>query len=380
MANHRRLTMHILNIMQCTNLGGMEQSNLLRLKGLQSRGHSVRLVSLNPLGLLAPRLEAARIPSMGLDYRGRFGWQSLPSMRRAFADPVADAVLMTGHNLTATLALVGLRFERKVLAVHYHHFEEPKNQWRWRVFYGLVTRVFQHVTFSSGLIRDEALAIDPRLEHISSVVPNPFELPAFPSADERAVARANLGLPIAGRVMGNAGWLIPRKRLDVFLQVAARVSAQRPDTAFVIAGDGPEKQSLMELARELRIAHRVHFVGWQEDLSDFYHSLDVLLFNTDFDALGRTPAEAAAYGVPIVASVIHGGLPELFRSEDEAILLRYHDVPRLVDAVVGLLSNPEHHAALASGGRARVAEYGDPNRHAATMEALLSDMNSGVKA
>lgn len=167
----------ILNIIQCTNLGGMEQSNLLRLKGLQTLGHSVRLVSLNPMGALAPRLQEAKIPGIGLEYRGRFGWRSLPDMRRSFAEPTADAVLMTGHNLAATLALIGLRAPRRVLAVHYHHFEHSDDRARWRVFYGLAASVFQHVTFASALIRDEALSIHPSLERVSSVVPDPFELP-----------------------------------------------------------------------------------------------------------------------------------------------------------------------------------------------------------
>lgn len=372
--------MRILNIIQCTNLGGMEQSNLLRLKGLRASGHSVRLVSLNLLGTLEPGLREAGIPSVGLEYRGLFGWRSFPAMRRAFSDSEVDAVLMTGHNLAATLALTGLKGFRKVLAVHYHHFEKPTDYRRWRLFYALAARVFHHVTFASELIRDEALGVEQRLEEMSSVLPNPFLMPALPSADERVRAQETLGLPAAGKLVGNAGWLIRRKRFDVFLRVAARVLEHKPDTLFVIAGDGPEKQRLMNLARELGIERQVYFTGWLSDLGDFYRSLDVLLFNTDFDALGRTPAEAAAYAVPVVASVIHGGLPELFRSENEAILLRDHDIARLVDAVVELLSDPERHAALSSGGRARVSEYGDVTTHAAAMEALLSGGKAEVKA
>lgn len=363
--------MQILNIIQCTNLGGMEQANFLTLRGLQARGHEARLVSLHPLGALAPKLEEAKISSIGLEYQGRFGWRSLPDMRRAFAVPSADSVLMTGHNLTATLALIGLKARRRILAIHYHHFEHSDDCSRWRLFYGLAARVFQHVTFASALIREEALAIYPSLERVSSVVPNPFEVPAAPTDLERAAARSALGLPGGVRVVGNAGWLIPRKRFDVFLHVAARIVARRPDTVFLIAGDGPESSRLMDLACSLRIEPNVRFIGWQADLGDFYKSLDVLLFNTDFDALGRTPAEAAAYGVPVVGSVVHGGLPELFRSDDEAILLREHDVPRLADAVCYLLSNNECHAALAARGKARVAEYGDVSQHAATMEQLL---------
>ncbi|WP_412851400.1 glycosyltransferase [Ectothiorhodospira shaposhnikovii] len=363
--------MDILNIIQCTNLGGMEQSNLLLLRGLKIRGHSIRLVSLNPLGGLSPRLEEEGIPSLGLEYRGRFGWQSMPAMRRAFSTPPPDAVLMTGHNITAMLVLARLMPIRRVLAIHYHHFERPGDYRRWKLFYGFATKIFSHITFASALIRDEALSISPNLEKVSYVVPNPFEVGRVPRADEKARARASLGIFPGTKVVGNAGWLIPRKRFDVFLYVASEILIHQPDTVFLIAGDGPEKDGLLGLARDLGIDQRVIFTGWQADLNNFYSSLDVMLFNTDFDALGRTPAEAAACGVPVVASVIHGGLPELFRSHDEAIIFREHDIHGLAQSVVNLLSNPDYHDALAKRGRARVAEYGDLERHAATMEMLL---------
>lgn len=81
----------------------MEQSNLLRLRGLRQRGHSLHLVSLNPLGPLAQQLDLLGISGTGLSYRGRFGWRSFPEMRRNFARSTADAVLMTGFApLTAT--------------------------------------------------------------------------------------------------------------------------------------------------------------------------------------------------------------------------------------------------------------------------------------
>lgn len=47
--------MRILTIMQCTDLGGMEQAHFLLMKELKRRKHDIRLVSLHPLGALASR-------------------------------------------------------------------------------------------------------------------------------------------------------------------------------------------------------------------------------------------------------------------------------------------------------------------------------------
>jgi len=69
--------------------------------------------------------------------------------------------------------------------------------------------------------------------------------------------------------------------------VARSVISARPDTIFVIAGDGPEAETMRSLSAELGIADHVRWLGWQSDIRQFYHSLDVLLFNSDWDAMAH---------------------------------------------------------------------------------------------
>ena len=104
--------------------------------------------------------------------------------------------------------------------------------------------------------------------------------------EARQAARRELGMPLDAFVKGNGGWLIQRKRFDVFLQTARQVLRQIPHAIFYICGGGPEEQRLRQLAQDLGIAHKVHFTGWVQDLTRYYQAWDALLFNTDFDALG----------------------------------------------------------------------------------------------
>src|SRR5581483_10576503 len=75
-------------------------------------------------------------------------------------------------------------------------------------------------------------------------------------------------------------------------------------TVFAIAGDGPERASLESLARETGISKSVRWLGWLKDMTSFYQALDVLQFNSDWDALGLTPVEAMSFGIPVVCSVL----------------------------------------------------------------------------
>jgi glycosyltransferase involved in cell wall biosynthesis len=360
--------MRILNLMQCTDLGGMEQSSLRLMRGLTQHGHEVKVVSLHPLGPLAPHLSAAGIDAVGLDYRGALGWRSLPALRRQLAGETADALIMTGSNLLAMLALGRLARGNRLLAMHFHHAVRP--DWQWRLFYRLASTRFSAISYPSDFVRAEAEAIAPWLAPITRTIRNPLEAPEAWGAGERAAARRQLGLPPDAPLVGNAGWLIPRKRFDVFLRVAALVATARPDVRFVIAGNGAEEQGLRELAQTLGIADRVIWLGWVGDMRPFYLSLDLLLFSSDWDAWGNTPVEAMTYGVPVVASVLHGGLGEIISDGGVGTLFDTHDIEGMAASVLALL--PPGGDAVGAQGRARAIAMSDPQRIVDEVENLLT--------
>ncbi len=346
--------MHILNLIQCTELGGMEQSSLRIMAGLQARGHRFHVVSTNPVGRLAPLLEKHDIPAEGVPFRGRGGWRSHLRLRAAVRCRPADAVLMTGPTLTGMLCLSRAGRPRQVLNVQYHHGGE-KHPWSWRALYKLALKRFSAIAFVSDFIRAEAEALCPGVAAVAHTVRNPIVLPPLPDAVSRGAARRELRLPANGPVVGNAGWLIRRKRFDVFLRVAARIRQAVPDALFVIAGDGPERPKLEALAAELGIAPAVRWLGWRPDLAALYQSLDLLVFNTDWDAFPTTPLEAMSYAVPVVASFAHGGLNETICDPRYGVLLHTHDDAALAESAVALLRDDALAKRIGLAGRDRVA-------------------------
>ena len=363
--------MKILNIIQCTNLGGMEQASLRLMRALQMRGHSFQLISLNPIAGLGPLLSDAGIPTVGLDYARIGRIKIFFQLRRMVAGANADALILTGHNLAATLALSGIGPKRRLYAVHYHH-EGVMPDWRWRLVYRLALREFQTITFPSDYVRREAEAIYPPVQAIAETVRNPQEIPPLPSKIHAADLRARCGIPDQAPVVGNAGWLIERKRFDVFLRAAARIHGDRPDIHFLIAGDGDQRSALEAIASELGIFHCTHFIGWQTDLDPFYAAIDVLLFNSDWDCFPTTPVEAMARGIPVVASLAHGGLGEILY-ERTGWLMDCHDEKALSTSVLEALGPEGSRRGMA--GRKQVGEMSDPEKIAKTIELRLLGTN-----
>ncbi len=353
----------------------MEQSTLLLAEELIALGHDVEILSLNEMGALKPVLEAKGISASAIGYHGRWGWRSFLRLKWSLRAKNADALVMVGHNLMAMLAIGNFCQKNRILSLHFHH-QGVKSKFGWNLIYLVAVMRFRRIIYPSRFIMNEALAFVPRLRNTDKIVSYPISTPiTLPEASfegERQHSALLLGLDPSKKYMGNAGWLIPRKRWDIFLRVAAEVAAFVPDARFLIAGDGPEKAGLKQLSVELKIEDRVIWMGWQKNMEPFYRILDVMVFNSDWDAMGRTPLEAMSYGVPVVASMLHGGLGEMIDSEDHGFLLDSHDIPTMAQKVAGLLLDEKRARAMGEAGRNHIAKVGSPRRHAEKVAALLS--------
>lgn len=96
---------------------------------------------------------------------------------------------------------------------------------------------------------------------------------------------------------------------------------------------------------------RVHFVGFRDDVQELLAGLDLLVAPSRREALSLTLIEAAAAGVPTVASRI-GGIPEVILDGETGILVAPEDPASLARAIESLIRDPVLRARLASGARA----------------------------
>ncbi|WP_337226339.1 glycosyltransferase, partial [Proteus terrae] len=74
----------------------------------------------------------------------------------------------------------------------------------------------------------------------------------------------------------------------------------------IIAGSGEDESKLKELANKLKLNKYVDFLGYQSELSDFYHNINIYLSTPITEAFGLSCIEALANGVPVVFPKIDG--------------------------------------------------------------------------
>jgi L-malate glycosyltransferase len=361
--------MNILNIIQCTNLGGMEQANLLVMQHFLHQGHKVRVISRTPAGEGAALYERAGIPVLDCEYRGTFGLLSHHKLRALVRSTPADLVIVTGPSITSCLT-ARIHPVPHILWSHYHIGRSLADRLIWMMVYALWAQRFDKIIFCSDFIRLEAASVYPPLNRKSITVRNIFEDFGEGESHAKAVARQRLGLPENAPIIGNAGWLIKRKRFDILLQVAQLIRQEIPDLHVVIAGGGELEHDLRQMANSLGLQGHVHWLGWLSDLRDFYQSLDVLVFNSDADAFGRSPIEAMSFAVPAVASLVYGGLKEAIIHQRTGFIIDHHDVAQLAAYTTYLLTNDNFRKAMGENGKQWVKD----NLNAKTIGAQIDDV------
>ena len=330
--------MKILNIIQGTHIGGMEQSSLFLMRELISLGHDISLLSLSKMGLLKKDLEKSNIKSKGFLYKGPGGILDLLNYRGFISSEKADAIMQTGHSIVGMLSLIGMKNTPKVLFVHFHH-QGVKPNWIWKLIYLMANRMFHHIYFASNFIMDEALLIYPEIEKKSSYLPNPLPTRSIRIEKNISHSRSLYNIRSSELVIGNAGWLIERKRFDILLRVSAKIKESLPSLKVLIAGDGEERGNLEKLADELNISPDIIWLGWQEDLEHFYNAIDIMLFNSDWDAVGLSPLESIQRGIPTFTSVINGGLKEILSGDFSIFIENKHDINLLANKILESVHN-----------------------------------------
>ena len=152
-----------------------------------------------------------------------------------------------------------------------------------------------------------------------------------------------------------AASLIHRKGVDLLIHAIARLRRRRQLPAhLVVAGDGPERESLEELARSLDLEHCVHFLGSRDDVARLLRGgVDVFVSGAREEVFGLALAEANLASLAVIAPEV-GGIPGVIADHVSGFLVPPENSVSIAQAIACLYDNPELKSELGRAGRSRV--------------------------
>jgi glycosyltransferase involved in cell wall biosynthesis len=346
--------------------GGETQVLGLTLE-LRAMGHRAELLC-DPLGELWRRARAAGVVCHPVPIRNALDAAAGAALRRTLRDGGYDVVHF--HTSRAHAMAPWVRGLTRA-AVVTRRMDYAPNRLFARWLYG---RAVDGVAAISSSVADALVRAGVARERIT-LIPSGVACAHFrpPSADERAQARAALGLSDADLAVGAVGALEPRKGHHYLVEAMAllgrgcgaaggerlreRVAQPLPSRAFaaIIAGDGSLRDTLAAEIRRLGLdgaggAGTVRLVGRVEDARAILWALDVFVMPSFNEGLGVALLEAMACGLPAVASRI-GGIVDAVDEGRTGILVAPADAHALADVLVDLCAHAQTRIEMGSAAR-----------------------------
>lgn len=350
--------------------GGEVQLDLL-VRHLAERGY-VQHCALVPGARFAEAAHGAGVAVTAIDLR-RPWWPSVAWRLRRLVKEFAPQVVHFGCGRSLRFGgwfLLGLRGAAKVTTrrIDYPIGRGPR-AWRYRW-------LVDHVVANSRGVEQVVLAAGVPPARVSRIHEGIPLAPWQGARAERDTARLQLGIPAPAFVICCAATLRPRKGQRQLVEAVARLAAEYPQLLLVLAGEGPDRAALQQLARERGIEAQVRVPGAVRPIRPLYAASDLFVLVSHHEGLSNACLEASAAGLPLVVSRA-GGLPEIVDDGVTGLVVDAGDVDGIAAAIGRMLREPEFCARAGAAGAARTAELFAAERMTANMEALFQRLGRG---
>ncbi len=169
------------------------------------------------------------------------------------------------------------------------------------------------------------------------------------------------------------GRLVERKGQAVLLRAVAALDGRGVPVRLTLAGDGPDRPALEQLAGELGIAGSVTFTGVvsQAEAIELYRRAGIFCLASFSEGLPAVLMEAMASQVPVISTRIDG-IPELVADGENGLLVDPGDSEALGVALERLLTDPDLRARLGQEGRRTIERDYELGRQADRMLELFT--------
>jgi glycosyltransferase involved in cell wall biosynthesis len=153
-------------------------------------------------------------------------------------------------------------------------------------------------------------------------------------------ARKKFGIPENSFVFGTAGRLAPTKGQKYLIKAFSQVKKRSTNAELLIAGTGWLQNKIERQASKENRSSFVHFLGYVDNMLEFYSAVDTFVLPSVAEGLPRTLMEAMAAGILCIATKA-GGVPELLDNGRYGLLVPSKDTNVLADAMLKTINMPQ---------------------------------------
>jgi N-acetyl-alpha-D-glucosaminyl L-malate synthase BshA len=340
--------------------------------GLAQKGHRVHVIASAPPSRTLPTCERlflheVSVPSHPALQDAPYAMALASSLVAIARDQALDVIHVhyaVPHAAAAYLArqVLGRTAPRIVTTLHGTDVTQIGSDPSYRSITRFTVAQSDGVTCPSEFLKSEAyLRLGVPQELAIDVIPNFVDTEHFAPVGKRDPAHFDAMFESAGGDPADRGAPVlfhvssfrPVKRVGDLVEVLARVR-RRTRARLMLVGDGPDRQRLMQRARELDVHRSVCAVGTHAEFVDYLRHADAFLLPSESESFGVAALEAMSCGVPVLAYRV-GGLPEVITPE-VGRLVEPFDIEALASATLEMITDESRRETLGTNARARVLD------------------------
>lgn len=343
----------ILYLITDLNEGGAQRAVRQLAVAMARRGWEVRVACLFGVGAQGTALREAGVEVIDLHTRSKVDllvFRRARAMARRFDPDVVHAFLYHANFVARALSrgAAGRPFVitgERTLAV------EP----RWAEWVNRLTQRHSDLVLAvSEQVRKDVVERVGLSARLVEVLDNGVDTEAFSPGAPEPGWLADHGVPSArGPVVGTLARLAPQKRLDLLIEVFARILEVHEGAVLLIGGTGNERERLRARVASLGLESAVRFLGYVEDVAPMLRCLDLFMLPSAQEGMPNALLEAMACGIPSVCTAV-GGVTDIIDSGTEGLLCPPGDVDCMRLSALAILGDETLARRLGEASRARV--------------------------
>lgn len=180
--------------------------------------------------------------------------------------------------------------------------------------------------------------VKPFTNHVR-VIRNGVDTAIFKVRPKQAM-RKKLKIPLKKTLVLFVGWLVERKGIHHLLDAIPTVIAKHKDVLFLIIGEGPLYESLVQKVKQHNRGEYIHFLGkkTQAQVAEYMAASDILVLPSLYEGMPNVVLEAFASGLPVIATDVCG-TSEIVQHKVNGLLVRAGKPHELAQSLLTVLQN-----------------------------------------
>ncbi|MBI4267438.1 MAG: glycosyltransferase family 4 protein [Chloroflexi bacterium] len=187
--------------------------------------------------------------------------------------------------------------------------------------------------------------------------------------------RSRAGIPDNVPVVISTRSLRPVYNVEMLIKAIPLVLREKPETRFLIIGDGEQKEQLSKLAGSLGVSNNIQFLGWaaHDDIPDYLSAADVYVSTSLSDSTSLSLQEAMACELAPVVTDLPANR-EWVKNGENGWLVPVNDVEAFANKIIHLLKNENLRKQFGKAGRTIIEQRAEYEKEMSKMEGLYRQM------